>query len=275
LRYLLEFFSLKPTLDTLHQAVASGDNESIHMIWGRVDQRIPSWTRREVAKTAAEFHFVGAVNWILEEARRRTHERVREFAAEHRLIDVLLGLDPLPQAEDHPPVFGDSMAEAYGDELLEWVPDATTAKLVAAHDGRDIASLNAFCDAAEGLSKTVVIAVTENGESICGGYLDPAWREDAWAQDSSKSFLFTLKNHAEVGPTKIPKKGSGSCAAYKWRGYDWHFGDWEGPYIYRGGKPGGGGLGSYYEDVVGEGQAIFDGGQDFFRLARWELWQVA
>jgi hypothetical protein len=32
LRYLLDFFSLKPTIDTLHQAVASGDNESIHMI---------------------------------------------------------------------------------------------------------------------------------------------------------------------------------------------------------------------------------------------------
>jgi hypothetical protein len=36
-----------------------------------------------------------------------------------------------------------------------------------------VASINRFCDAAEGLSKTVVIAVTENGESICG-YLDPA-----------------------------------------------------------------------------------------------------
>jgi hypothetical protein len=34
LRYLLEFFSQKPTIDTLHQAVASGDDESIHMIFG-------------------------------------------------------------------------------------------------------------------------------------------------------------------------------------------------------------------------------------------------
>jgi hypothetical protein len=181
------------------------------------------------------------------------------------------------------------VAAAYEDELLEWLPDAITARLVAAHDGRDTASINAFC-AAEGLSKTVVIAVTESGASICGAYLDPAWREEgesahggyldpawrmpAWARDNRKSFLFTLKNHAGVGPTKFPKKGSDPWAAYKWLGSDWHFGDAEGPYIYEGGNPGGG-LGIHYEDVVGQGQAIFNGGQDFFRLARWELWQVA
>jgi hypothetical protein len=146
--------------------------------------------------------------------------------------------------------------------------------LVAVHDGRDIASLNAFCDAAEGLSKTVVIAVTENGESICGAYLDPAWTEGTWAKDGSKSFLFTLKNHAGVCPTKFPRKGIDLYAAYKRRDWGWYFGHWEGPYIYKGGNPGGG-LGIYYKDVVGQGQAIFNGGQDFFRLARWELWQIA
>jgi hypothetical protein len=183
LRYLLEFFSLNPTIDTLHQAIASGDNESIHVIWGRVDPESVGWNRRELAKTAAEFHFVGVVNWILKDARRRTHERVHEFTVEHRLIDVLLGMDPLPFDKDRPD-FSDSMAAAYEDRLLEWLPDVETARLVAAHDGRDTATLNAFCDAAEGLSKTVVIVVTENGESICVAYLDPAWRERAWAEDN-------------------------------------------------------------------------------------------
>jgi hypothetical protein len=236
LRYLLEFFSLEPTIDTLHQAVASGDNESIHMIWGRVDQWIVASNRRELAKTAAEFHFVGVVKWILKDARRRTRDRVRDFAVEHRLVDVLLGMDPLPRAEDDSPIFGDSMAAAFEDELLEWLPDADTARLVAAHDGRDVASINAFCDAAEGLSKTVVIAVTENVESMCGGYVDPAWWEGAWAWDNSKSFLFTLKNHAGVGPTKFPKKGSNPYAAAKSRGNWWSFGSWEGPYICKGGN---------------------------------------
>jgi hypothetical protein len=267
LRYLLEFFSLKPTIDTLHQAVASGDNESIHMIWGRVDQKITSWNRGEHAKTAAEFHFVGVVNWMLKDARRCTHVRVREFAVEHRFIDVLLEMGPLPRVDDDTALFADSLAAAYEDELLEWLPDVETATLVAIRDGRDIASINAFCDAADGLSKTVVIAVNENGGSICGGYLDPAWREGAWARDDSKSFLFTLKNHAGVGPTKFPKEGSDSWAAFKRRGNDWSFGYWEGPYIYKCGNPLCRGLGIHYEDVVGQRQAIFNGGQDFFRLA--------
>jgi hypothetical protein len=274
LRYLLEFFSLKPTIDTLHQAVASGDNESIHMIWGRVDAESIATSRRELAKTAAEFHFVGVVTWIQKEAPRRTRERFRDFAAHHRLVDVLLGMGPLPRGGDDPPIFGESIAAAFEDQLLEWLPGAKMAELVAAHDGRDIASINAFCGAADGLSKTVVIAATENGESICGGYLDPAWRDGGWAWDSIQSFLFTLKNHAGVGPTKFPKKGSNSYAAAKARDNQWRFGYWEGPYIYHGGNPGGG-LGGSYEDVVGQGPAIFNGGQDFFRLARWELWQVA
>jgi hypothetical protein len=232
--------------------------------------------RRELAKTAAEFHFVGVVYWILKDARRRTRERVRELAVEVRLIDVILGMADPPPVDDSAPLFTESMAAAYEDELLEWLPEAADkTRLIAAHDGRDIASLNAFCDAAEGLSKTVVIAVTENGESICGGYLDPAWKENGYAEDSSESFLFTLKNHAGVGPTKFPKKGCDSRAATKSRGYSWFFGSWEGPYIYWYGNPAVGGLGFHYHDVVGRGQAIFNGGEDFFRLARWELWQIA
>jgi hypothetical protein len=61
----------------------------------------------------------------------------------------------------------------------------------------------------------------------------------------------------------------------KERGNQWRFGNWEGPYIDKGGNPGAAGLGCFYKDVVGLGQAIFNGGQDFFRLARWELWQIA
>jgi hypothetical protein len=277
LRYLLEFFSLKPTIDTLHQAVASGDNESIHMISGRVDARSIA-SRRELAKTAAEFHFVGVVNWILKDAPSRTRVHVREFAVEHRLIDVLLGMDPFPElpVDGDRPDFGDSMAAAFEDDLLEWLPEAKTARLVAVRDGRDIASINAFCDAAGGLSETVVIAVTENGESICGGYLDPAWKEGEWALDSNgTSFLFTLMNHAGVAPTRFPTRRSDSHAARARRDYGWFFGAWEGPYIYKGGDPNCRGLGIGYRDVVGQGQAIFNGGLDFFRLARWELWQIA
>jgi hypothetical protein len=150
---------------------------------------------------------------------------------------------------------------------------------VAFH-GRDRAGITAFCDAADGLSKTVVMAVTENGKSICGGYLDRAWREGATSRDdSNKSFLFTLKNHLRVGPTKFPKKDNDWPAAYKRRDKCWHFGYWEGPYMSHGENPGvpagGSGLGEHYQDVGEQGLAIFNGGQVFFRLARWELWQFS
>jgi hypothetical protein len=69
-----------------------------------------------------------------------------------------------------------------------------------------------------------VLAVTENGESICRGPLDPAWWERVWAEDTSKSFLFTLKNHPGIGPMKFPMKGSDLCAAYKQRDWSWYFG---------------------------------------------------
>jgi hypothetical protein len=100
------------------------------------------------------------------------------------------------------------------------------------------AARQSIADASDGLSKTVVLAVNENGKSICGGYLEPAWRVGAWAEDNSKSFLFMLKNHAGVGPTKFPMNGSNSYAAYMKRGHDWRFGNWEGPYVYRHGNPG-------------------------------------
>jgi hypothetical protein len=122
---------------------------------------------------------------------------------------------------------------------------------VGRHDGRDIASINAFCDAADGLSETVVIAVTGNGESICGGYLDSAWREGDWILDNGRSgrrFLFTLNNHAGSARRRgaIRTRPSSGATAYCL------FGRWEGPYIFEGGNPGGG-LGFRSEDVVGGG----------------------
>jgi hypothetical protein len=105
------------------------------LIWSRVDGKSIAANRRELAKTAAEFHFVGVVNWILKGARRRTHELVRDFAIAHRLVDILLGMAPLPRVEDETPVFGDSLAAPYEDQLLEWLPDVETARLVAAREG--------------------------------------------------------------------------------------------------------------------------------------------
>jgi hypothetical protein len=166
----------------------------------------------------------------------------------------------------------DSMAADYSEELLEWLPDATEVRLVARHEGRDAASVNAFIAAAKGLAKTLTFVETENGGSICGGYLDVAWVADGYASDPSRrSFIFTLKNHFGVPPTKFTKKRGGE-AAYTSRGYRFSFAYKEGfsvCYDYENLS-----VGEIYE-APRQGAALFNGDdQGKFRAARWELWEV-
>jgi hypothetical protein len=61
----------------------------------------------------------------------------------------------------------DSVAAEFSEELCEWLSEATVLSLVAKHEGRDLASLNAFVDAAKGRAKTLTFVETENGGSIC------------------------------------------------------------------------------------------------------------
>jgi hypothetical protein len=56
LRYLLEFFGLKPTIETLHQAVATSESDLIRTIWDRVSPDVRAAHAGELAITAADFH---------------------------------------------------------------------------------------------------------------------------------------------------------------------------------------------------------------------------
>jgi hypothetical protein len=56
LRYLLEFFWLKPTIETLHQAVATGDSDIIRTNWDRLPPDVRAVRLGELAMTAADFH---------------------------------------------------------------------------------------------------------------------------------------------------------------------------------------------------------------------------
>jgi hypothetical protein len=67
-----------------------------------------------------------------------------------------------------------SIAAGYGEALREWLPEAMELTLVARHEGRDAASVNAFIDAAKGRARTLTFVETENGGSISGCYLDVA-----------------------------------------------------------------------------------------------------
>jgi hypothetical protein len=166
----------------------------------------------------------------------------------------------------------DSMAAAYSKELREWLPEALEVRLVARHDGRDAASVKAFIDAAKGRATTVTFVETENGGSICGGYLEVAWVEGNYANDQGKgSFIFTLKNHLGVPPTRFAQRRDDQVA-YMRRGHCFCFGRGEGFVV----SP------SDYRLCSGDGYhahergaALFHGdGGGVFRAARWELWEV-
>jgi hypothetical protein len=54
---------------------------------------------------------------------------------------------------------------------------------------------------------TLTFVQTENGRSNSGCYLDVAWVEGDYASDPGRRrFIFTLKNHLGVPPTKFAQK---------------------------------------------------------------------
>jgi hypothetical protein len=163
------------------------------------------------------------------------------------------------------------MAVAYAEELSEWLPGARCIRLVARHEGRGAASVDAFIDAAQGRARTLTFVETENGGSICGGYLDVAWVEGRADDPGRRSFIFTLRNHLGVPPTKFAHKRD-DLAAYTRRANCFYFGNSEGFIVCRG-KPTL--YGGYAYEAPGQGVALFNGdGGGVFCAARWELWEV-
>jgi hypothetical protein len=209
------------------------------------------------------------VSWLLKDARRRTCEAVQKFAVEHRLIDVVLGMS-LPA--DDSGVFCESMKAAYEEQLMLWLPNVTEATLLANGERRDAANVNAFIDAAVGHARTMTLIETENGNSICGAFLVPAWAIGGIRDPRLSSFLFTLENHLDVAPTKFAQREN-EFAAQAVRDKYVCFGGGEcviAPCEY------GSNLGVCYRDAVGHGAAILNGDHPagLFYAARWELWET-
>jgi hypothetical protein len=165
-----------------------------------------------------------------------------------------------------------SIAAGYAEQVREWLTGTTEMKLIARRGGGRGGSVNAFIAAAKGRAKTLTFVETENGRSICGGYLDVAWVEGGFASDPERrSFVFTLKNHFGVPPTRFAQKRDG-CAASMIRNVDVVFGTREGFMISRVAWQLSTGL--TYE-APAQGAALFDGdGGGLFRLGQWELWEV-
>ena len=67
-----------------------------------------------------------------------------------------------------------------------------------------------MCD---GKGATVTV-VKSSGGYIFGGYTDVAWRQSGQYKPSTESLLFSLKDHAGVGPVKMPIKSTGHAVVH-------------------------------------------------------------
>jgi hypothetical protein len=171
----------------------------------------------------------------------------------------------------------DSMAAPYARQLKEWLPWAGSASLLAKGEGRPTLLVARIV----GKSKTLVVVQTQNGKSICGGYVAPAWCNRVWcaSDPSNSSFLFTLQNHLGKPTTKFPinpgatkvfymtdnrfilgdlSNGSGNTYTTSTLGHGGQFGALQEPLA----------LGTCV--LAGEGS-----GSQKVSVARWEFWQLA
>ena len=89
-------------------------------------------------------------------------------------------------------------------EWLESVEKTETPKLLyrASRDGWDASDFHRMCN---GKGATVTV-VKSSGGYIFGGYTGVAWGESGGWKSSAESFLFSLKDHAGIGPVKMPIK---------------------------------------------------------------------
>jgi len=98
------------------------------------------------------------------------------------------------------------------EKITEWLKSAgktSEPKLLyrASRDGWGASDFHRMCD---GKGATVTV-VKSSGGYIFGGYTEVAWSGVAWSggvgyKSSTESFLFSLKDHAGVGPVKMPIK---------------------------------------------------------------------
>jgi len=98
-------------------------------------------------------------------------------------------------------------SEVENEKIKEWLASAgktSEPKLLyrASRDGWDASDFHRMCD---GKGATVTV-VKSSGGYIFGGYTDVAWSGGGGWKSSSKSFLFSLKDHAGVGPVQMPIK---------------------------------------------------------------------
>jgi hypothetical protein len=78
--------------------VATGDSDIIRAIWDRLPPDARLQGLGELAMTAADFHHIDVVLWLLIDAKRSAHVAVRRFTTFRHLSDVQLRLPEIGPA---------------------------------------------------------------------------------------------------------------------------------------------------------------------------------
>ena len=147
----------------------------------------------------------------------------------------------------------------------------------ASRDGWETQSFHSRCDDHK---YTLVIVKTVRGY-IFGGYTDRTWAGNAIWKLSNKSFLFSLRSHAHLPPTKMKVKSGGEgCAIYAFPAFGPVFGGGCDFYIGRGDhnmKYGYTCLNKTYELPSGASEDFLTGKtgwENMFELAETEVFEV-
>ena len=172
----------------------------------------------ELAMTAAEFHQIDIMNWVLVDAKRSQHEAVRRFIADNSLFDVLGRMPGVGPARFIPGSFAEEFEDELSDLVLEaggQKPDGPAELLISRGEGRwDMADFNAKV-----MNIAPVLVIVESPLGICGGLATVPFRDGFVADPTGGSFLF------ELGPPvryPLKKTDKAICA---WRDC-FMFGDW-------------------------------------------------
>jgi len=141
----------------------------------------------------------------------RRVENLTECAELVDLDDVSFLLKYSTAMEGSPPkpdVDSSFLDEKQIDTLREWIGADKSFVLLyrGSRDGRNTDSFHRCCN---NKGATLTVLKTTNG-NIFGGYVSQPWQSrNNWVSDTS-AWLFTLKNSAGVGPTKINRSGNGN-----------------------------------------------------------------
>jgi hypothetical protein len=175
----------KPTEAALDQAIASGDRESILMIWDRLDEQERVRLRWPIV-AAVVFHHVEVANWLV-----CRHQpwlgKARRVAREIRAFDVLAGLPPGDEAL--PDVDGLLAKRAQCLEQLG-VPLPCAVRTRKLSSGSDQAR---FDDIMFRFSPSLLIVDGESGKTF-GALVATQWpkRGETGTDLHGRGFLFTI-----------------------------------------------------------------------------------